>query len=349
VEFWIGLLPYGFRLYAEKAVLGIHRSSTACQVMSKKKLAILSIYFGQLPVYYPYFLFSAKRNSDIDFYILTDQYSSAKSDKNVHLIPFSYEELRSRIASRAGLECSISDPWKLNEVKPLLGLIMRDLLANYSYWGWSDIDIIWGNISKFLSPVMSKNIDIYTTKPFWTAGHCTILKNADACNLLPLSNPCLESILCSSSYTAFEESGHRWFQPAPNIKTLISQGLTPSFYDLVCEATSSGLLKSCFDDSIIEFMDYSTPFQLNWRNGEISCCESGEKYMYFHLIVLKKIWKFYIPSRFNFADYLYITRAGIFPSSTSLFAWWLQKIVYSFNRLFSILLARIGDYAKSMS
>lgn len=43
-------------------------------------------------------------------------------------------------------------PRYLNEIKPLNGYLFQDwLYSNYSHWSYSDPDVIWGNLTKFIS------------------------------------------------------------------------------------------------------------------------------------------------------------------------------------------------------
>jgi hypothetical protein len=91
---------------------------------------------------------------------------------------------------------------------------------------------------------------------------------------------------------------------------------------------------SKFDSSAAEFLDYKNPFSLRWKPLEVLCFATGRRYMYFHLIVLKKIWKFYIPPCTRNNLEFIITRAGIRGTSDRFIFWFTAKVIYSVKKVF---------------
>lgn len=299
-----------------------------------KQLCLVSIFFGPIPKYFPYFLLSAKLNSEVDFIIFSDQYESITEDMNVKIIPFTFANLAQRVSDNIGMHCQITQAWKLCDIKPLFGLVFLDFLSPYDFWGFIDIDIVWGSVSEFVFPYLNEGCDFYSSSPFWTSGHCSIMRNTDFCNKLPLRNPHLSRILADNHYYAFEEVCQRWFQPPRDVLDLVKSNQMPSFYDIICEATRNGEIVSKFDSSVAEFIDYKNPFFLRWRPLEVLCLATGRRYMYFHLIVLKKIWKFYIPPTVRNNQEFIFTRSGIRGTSDSFIFWFIAKAIYSVRKVF---------------
>lgn len=63
-------------------------------------------------------------------------------------------------------------PYKLCDFKTAYGYIFNDLFEGYDYWGYYDIDTIWGNILKFIPD----NADNHWIKIF-PCGHLSFVRN----------------------------------------------------------------------------------------------------------------------------------------------------------------------------
>lgn len=129
------------------------------QVM-KKKYSALCCYFGQWPVYFHFWLTSCKFNPLIDFFLISDiDVSSYNIPDNVILVRMSFQQVRSIIAEKLhqlvgdlDIETALDRPYKLCDFKPAYGYVFEDLFSGYEYWGWYDIDTVWGNIVSFIPP-----------------------------------------------------------------------------------------------------------------------------------------------------------------------------------------------------
>ena len=53
-------------------------------------------------------------------------------------------------------------PYVLIEFKPAIGHIFSDLLENYSHWGYSDLDIVFGDLVRWITPDELTDYDIVT-------------------------------------------------------------------------------------------------------------------------------------------------------------------------------------------
>jgi hypothetical protein len=72
---------------------------------------------------------------------------------NVHLAPITYDQLSKRLSDKLSIDIKVSTYWKdkLRDFKPLLAHLFPEHVdpVNYKYWGYADIDIIWGNFTAF--------------------------------------------------------------------------------------------------------------------------------------------------------------------------------------------------------
>ena len=72
---------------------------------------------------------------------------------------------------------SISAPYKFCDFRPAFGEIFSDYLVGYDYWGHCDVDLIWGDIRKFVTD------DVLTKyKRIFSRGHCSIYENSSEVN-----------------------------------------------------------------------------------------------------------------------------------------------------------------------
>lgn len=137
-----------------------------------KTIAYLIPYFGKLPQNFQLWLDSCKENNTIDWIIVTDDVSEYKYPKNVKRIICSFEEIKKKIQKNFDFKIKVDSAWCLSLFKPAYGEIFRDLLKEYDFWGYCDVDLIWGNIRKFIT---DRILEEYEKIGF--QGHSTIYKN----------------------------------------------------------------------------------------------------------------------------------------------------------------------------
>lgn len=143
-----------------------------------KKLAFFVLYFGKLPKYFEYFIHSCGFNQNYDFIIYTDKkVEKFKEFLNIKFIQISFKDMTDRIQSKLNSDFPILTPHKLCDYKPMYGYIFEDQIVDYEYWGHCDIDIILGDLEKFLKKILNENYSKY-----FTLGHFTIYRNEKRTN-----------------------------------------------------------------------------------------------------------------------------------------------------------------------
>lgn len=94
---------------------------------------------------------SCAANPTIDWILLTDDKTEYDYPENVKVKYCSFESLKARIQKSYDFPVQISSAWNLSLFKPAYGEIFAEELAGYDYWGHCDVDVIWGNIRKFIT------------------------------------------------------------------------------------------------------------------------------------------------------------------------------------------------------
>ena len=116
--------------------------------MNPPSIAFLICWQGNYPWYFPYFLHSCRYNPDIDFLIFTSN-EDAKLDlpANAKIIPCSIAQFKAAAAKALGFKVAAESGYKLYEFKPAYGFIFFDYIKDYDFWGYCDVDVIFGNIA----------------------------------------------------------------------------------------------------------------------------------------------------------------------------------------------------------
>lgn len=143
------------------------------------KIGIIVVYFGQWPVWFPAFLQSCRYNSTVNWIFFTDCPIPEPRIDNVAFIPFSIHDFNSLATSKLGYEITLLKPYKLCDFKPCYGLLFSEYIREHDFWGHCDVDIIWGQIRKFVTDNILLNHDVISARKKKLCGHFTIYKNND--------------------------------------------------------------------------------------------------------------------------------------------------------------------------
>lgn len=160
-------------------------------------IAIVILYFGKLPNYFDLFLESAAKNNTIDFYLFTDtQPALPEGCSNIYITHSTLEQCKVRIENAVGYSCCLEAPYKLCDYRPSYGLVFADYLAEYDWWGFCDVDVILGDLRKFLT-----NDILQQYEKFSNLGHLMLFKNTTAVN---------KRFMCwkTGAYNTFFEAAH---------------------------------------------------------------------------------------------------------------------------------------------
>lgn len=137
------------------------------------KIAVIIPYFGRFPDYFPIWLKSASYNP-IDYFIYTDiDMESYAIPSNVIVKHISFDNIRKQIVSKLDdSSVRLNRYYKLCEYRGAYGLIFDEDLHSYDYWGFGDVDLVWGNALLGLSFE-----DIFDFQKLFTRGHFCLYKN----------------------------------------------------------------------------------------------------------------------------------------------------------------------------
>jgi hypothetical protein len=119
--------------------------------MKRYKLAVLWFWFGQFPAHVELLFRSVAANYDIDVLLFTDNSeSSICPPPNICVYNTTLDALQGRIRRALLSTARLTLPYKICDYRPAFGEIFAKELEPYDFWGWGDLDVIWGNLSEFM-------------------------------------------------------------------------------------------------------------------------------------------------------------------------------------------------------
>lgn len=134
------------------------------------KVIVITVYIGPLPSLMPLWLKSAGANSKIDFLVVTNQPTPVDVPANVRFQQADLASLRDHWSDQTGIQVALETPYKLNDFKPLFWSL-PDNIGTYDYWGYCDLDVIFGNLDLVLRGRLGR-YDMLLSE-----GHLRLLRN----------------------------------------------------------------------------------------------------------------------------------------------------------------------------
>lgn len=252
-------------------------------------IAIILCWYGPYPWYLPYFIHSCTFNPTIDFYIITDN-KGVINDKpeNVRLIFKTIKEIKGVARSKFGFEVSLEYPYKFCDFKPAYGFLFSEIIKGYDYWGYTDLDIIYGNIRSFFSNEMLEKYDFLSVRHDYTTGCFALFRNSEKMNTFFIRSKDYKLVLSNSKHFCFDECSFLWDELAKGRSILELHTDIESFTHIIKAAELTKEIRAHFDFILMEGKTGRVVFD----NGRIIYKNQFEAILY-HLFWLKKV---YIPS-----------------------------------------------------
>lgn len=170
------------------------------------RVALVIAYYGRWPVWMPAFLRSCAENPEIDWLIITDL-KPPRSPRNVYYHEYSMLDLEEAFSAAVGQRIRLQQAYKLVDLKPVYGLAFASLLNGYEFWGICDLDIVWGNIKKFVTDATLDTFDVVSTRRERIAGHFSLFRNDDRTRELFRRHPLHKKCFSDQAVWIFDETG----------------------------------------------------------------------------------------------------------------------------------------------
>lgn len=139
------------------------------------KIILFVPYFGKLPAYFPAFVHSCGPIADgIDIQVFTDDETikSMKLPSNVRYDVWPFDKMKDLVKQKIGN--TLFSAYKLCDYKPCYGNLFSEFTEGYEYWGYCDVDMMFGDMVAYLHSINYRQYD-----RIGRYGHFTIYRNTD--------------------------------------------------------------------------------------------------------------------------------------------------------------------------
>lgn len=143
----------------------------------KNKIAIILPYFGAFPKWMSLFVEGCRNNEFIDFII----YSDCKYEYNCPNIIFheiSFSAFCQQISEALSINFKPASAYKLCGLRPFLGYIFQEELKDYDFWGFCDLDLVFGNLRLLFNANNLLKYDVISTQGDRISGPLCIIRNS---------------------------------------------------------------------------------------------------------------------------------------------------------------------------
>ena len=247
-------------------------------------IAFLVCWSGKFPWYFPYFLHSCRYNPDIDFLIFTDNnVENLEIPANVKIIPYSLKQFKTDAAKVLGFEVAIKYGYKLCDFKPTYGFIFYEWIKDYDFWGYCDIDVIFGNIRTFMTEELLGEYDIISARHDYLTGSFALYRNNPEMRELFKQSKDYRQVFTEPRNFCFDETNYAFMAFEKGLHYSKIRTEIESMTHVVKRLQEENKLKATFEFQILEGLAGN----MLWEKGTLIYRNRFEV-MYYHLIQLKK-------------------------------------------------------------
>lgn len=174
--------------------------------MKNNEIAIICPYFGTLPENFEATKYTMINNKKIDWIIITDNKLNSSAE-NIQIVQMNFEAFKCIVQKKIGT--NIYNVYKLCDYKVLYGKIFEEYINKYAFWGFCDLDMVFGDIDSYLSD--NKLLQNYDK--IFDLGHFSIIRNKTEINNLYMKYSNYKELLNSEYIYVLDESypGHMSF------------------------------------------------------------------------------------------------------------------------------------------
>jgi len=290
------------------------------------KIALIIPWYGKIPDYFPFFIKGLEFNQDVlDILFFTDIDISYPTPNNFIKINLSWDELVKRLREKIDPDVNIKNPYKLCDFKPMYGRIFETEIKNYDYWGYGDIDLIYGNLKVFLPFDGIENYDVITFRENILHGAFSIFKNNELLiNLYKKTNK-LKEIVTNVNYIGFDEAArNKDFRSRKRLYNYIDFDNFWDWSTIIQYEADNGKMKLFERYYALEFLLYDSV--LRFENGVLKIGE--EEYAFFHIVCHKKIFRFIIPKWKVIPNNFHVHSTGFYFPNERFFLLKKKALVY---------------------
>ena len=194
-----------------------------------KRIALINFYFAdKIPDYMDFYLASVANNISIDLFLFTNL-NIISNYTNIRIVKMELSEFINIIENsvsnelkRRGIddEVKIKSAYKIADFRPTFGLCFQEYIKDYDFWGGCDLDIVFGNIRKYIPDSVLDHYD-----KIFEHGHFFLIRNSQECNTAFLEDyeNCFKGVLKLDKNSFFEEVYEKPWLPHGGINSIFEK------------------------------------------------------------------------------------------------------------------------------
>ncbi len=183
---------------------------------------IIAVYFGPLPKWFPLWCESCRRNPEFDWLLIGDHLPpQPELPANIKRLPIDLQGLRDSFAAKMGFEPCIPAAYKICDFRPAFGFLFAEQLEGYRFWGFCDLDVLFGRLGHCITPSILARYDRILSR-----GHLSLIRNTPELREAyrwPYDGPDYREIFTRPTSYIFDE----W----PGLHKILTQHNKPQYCD----------------------------------------------------------------------------------------------------------------------
>lgn len=256
-----------------------------------KSIAILIPYFGRWPEWFDLYLESCRKNPTVHWFFFTDCEIPKHPPENTTFIGTSFNNYTALVSERLDISFQPTSAYKLCDLKPAYGFIHSEYIKDFDFWGFGDIDVIYGDIRHFYTDtILTKNNTLST---HWdrVSGHLFLLKNT------PLFLEAFKKI--PHWQTLLEDPNHHGIDESKFSKVFLRHKKYPAWLRNIYRLKDPYQRRAYFKEQYSTILSPNPwcdgnkehPEEWTWKDGKLHNSQDDREFMYLHFMNWKSsVW-----------------------------------------------------------
>jgi len=262
------------------------------------QITLLIPYFGKFPPWAHLFFETLRRNPTIQFIFYTDYDTTGFEADNILFRKLSFTEYIKKANEIKGVHFQPANPYKLCDLRPLYPVTHYEDIKNADFYGWTDMDILFGDIRSFYTDEMLAKYDVLSTHKIRISGHFALFRNTRRNREMYKNIYDWQNQLAFPNFVGIDEHG------ITNAYTMTVFDKINEKYNIKINNFITRKLKQWKTRKLYMVEQYTTPFfsqpwldgssysnqpdEWYYKDGEITNSRDGDRrFMYLHFMNFK--------------------------------------------------------------
>lgn len=236
------------------------------------------------------FLESCRRNPSVHWCFISDCGRMPEFPDNVFYKEMSFTDYKACVSERLSISFDPESAYKICDIRPAFGYLHSDLIKGYDFWGFGDLDLVYGDLRKVYTEDYIGKYDLISNHGTRVSGHLCLIRNTEQMNLIFKEIPHWQQRFSDNAHQAIDERAFsRLFVKHKNFPAFIRKPLTWILYSN--SRKCSFVERYTTPDGCISWRDgsYVFPKEWFWDGENISNSFQIEPDIpYFHFAIWKK-------------------------------------------------------------